>query len=98
VFRHVVLLSIDPTAGPGAVERIVAALRDLPARIPELRGYVVGPDAGLADDNASVAIVADFDDESGYLAYRDHPAHQDVIAELIRPVLVGRAAVQHHVE
>ena len=39
--------------------------------------------------------MADFDDEAGYLVYRDHPTHQDVITRLIRPILVSRAAVQH---
>lgn len=95
VFRHVVLLSIDPTAGDDAPEQIVTALRSLPSVIPELRAYVVGRDAGMAPDNSTIAVVADFDDEAGYLAYRDHPEHQRVIAELIRPVLLGRSAVQH---
>lgn len=97
MFRHVVLLSIDPAAGEDAPDRIVAALRSLPSVIPELRSYVVGRDAGLAPDNATVAVVAEFDDEAGYLVYRDHPEHQRVIAEQIRPVLLGRSAVQHHV-
>ena len=95
MFRHIVLLSIDPAAGDETADRIVSALRGLPALIPELRSYVVGRDAGLADDNATIAVVADFDDEAGYLTYRDHPEHQRVIAEEIRPVLVGRTAVQH---
>ena len=40
-------------------------------------------------------VVADFDDVDGYLVYRDHPDHQAVIQELIRPILAARAAVQH---
>ena len=73
----------------------VATLRELPAAIPELRRYVVGADAGLAQGNATVAVVADVDDESGWRVDIDHPAHQQVLAERIRPHLVTRTAVQH---
>jgi hypothetical protein len=95
VFRHVVLLTIDPGAPAAAVPSIVEGLRELPALIPSLRSYTVGVDVGLAEGNATIAVVADFDDDAGYLEYRDHPAHQQVIADRIRPVLAGRSAVQH---
>jgi len=95
-FRHVVLLTLAEHAPAGRAEEIAAALRELPAQIPELRSYVVGVDAGLTAGNATIAVVADTDDQAGWEAYRDHPEHQKVIAELIAPVLAGRAAVQHH--
>lgn len=82
---------------PVAVEAVLEGLRGLPAAIPEIRSYVVGPDVGLADDNYDVAVVADFDSVDGYLVYRDHPAHRAVIEERIAPILAGRAAVQHDV-
>jgi hypothetical protein len=96
VLRHIVLLHLDADRPDGSAEAIVEALRDLPGRIPELRGYEVFPDAGLDPSNAAVAVVATFDDESGYLAYRDHPDHRAVIDDLIRPVLASRSASQHH--
>jgi hypothetical protein len=39
-------------------------------------------------------VVADFASIDAYLAYRDHPAHQAVLADRIRPILAARAAVQ----
>ncbi|MFM7225496.1 MAG: Dabb family protein [Actinomycetota bacterium] len=39
-------------------------------------------------------MVAEVADEEGYAAYRDHPEHQRIIAELIRPVLAARSAIQ----
>jgi hypothetical protein len=91
-FRHVVLLTLDDRAD---VDGLLDALGGLPEAIPELRAYQVGRDAGLVAGNATVAVVADFDDEAGWRTYADHPAHQAVIAERIRPHLVTRAAVQH---
>ncbi len=96
MIRHVVVLTIDPTA-PTAAAGIVEALRELPEVIPQLRSYEVGLDLGLAPTNATVAVIAEFDDVAGFEAYRDHPAHVAVIEELIAPVLVSRAAVQHEV-
>ena len=46
----------------------------------------------------ALGIVADFDDWDGYVAYRDHPAHVAVGADLILPVLAGRGAVQHEID
>ena len=94
-FRHVVLLTLEADAGE--IDAIVGALRALPAEIPQLRSYVVGVDAGLSPGNATVAVVADTDDRQGWEAYRDHPAHRQVIEEMVAPRLVARAAVQHEV-
>ena len=43
-------------------------------------------------------MVADFDDEAGYLTYRDHPDHQRFIAELITGKVSERAAVQYRTD
>ena len=96
VIRHVVLLQIDPE-NPEAVAAIVSALSDLPGAIPEIRRYDVGVDLGLAPTNSTISIVAEFDDLESFAIYRDHPAHTEVIDELILPVLVGRAAAQSEV-
>lgn len=94
--RHVVTLTFADDTTEDQVEEIVAALRLLPSQIDELRAYVVGVDAGISEGNATLAIVADFDSVEGYEVYRDHPAHQAAITQLIVPVIAGRSAVQHH--
>lgn len=98
VFRHIVLLELSESPRSAAVEAVVARLRTLPSEIDPIVRYEVGVDAGLAEGNATVGVVADFDDVDGYLVYKDHPAHLAVIAEQIRPLLVRRSAIQHHVE
>jgi hypothetical protein len=55
---------------------------------------VFGPDLGVNEGNADFAIVADFDDADSYLAYRDHPAHVDVVKRSIAPISSQRRAVQ----
>jgi hypothetical protein len=91
-FRHISLLTLTPDAD---VEAVAAAIRNLPSTVSSIRGYSVGVDAGLAEGNATIAVVADFDDVDGYLAYRDDPSHRAVLAEHVAPVLVARTALQH---
>ncbi len=97
MFRHIVLLTLNADAPEGQSDIIVKALRDLPATIPELASYVVGQDAGLAEDNADIAVVADFANGDDYEVYRTHPVHVAVIQESIAPFLAGRTAVQHEI-
>jgi hypothetical protein len=95
MFRHVSLLRFTDATTAMDVRAITDALHSMTARIPALREYRIGTDLGLVDDNAHYAIVADFDDFAGYVAYRDDPEHQRIIAELIRPHLASRAAAQY---
>ena len=94
MFRHVVLLRWKDGIGAAAHDAVVEGLRALPGLIPELRDYVVGTDLRLNDANAHLAVVADFDDEAGYVVYRDHTEHRKVIEERITPIVDQRTAVQ----
>lgn len=94
MLRHVSLFSFTAEAtGPQRLA-VTEALSALPAAIPELRDYRFGPDAGINAGNYDYAVVADFDDEQGYLVYRDHPEHRRVLVEVIAPIITARAAVQ----
>jgi len=90
--RHIALLTL---ADDCDVDALLEALAGLPAAIPELRRYAVGRDLGISEGNATVAVVADVDDEAAIAAYRDHPAHRAVLDQRIKPWLVSRAAIQH---
>jgi Stress responsive A/B Barrel Domain len=94
VIQHVVLLTFIPEATDEQVAAVADGLRALPGLIPEIKGYAVGPDLGLAPDTASFGIVAEFDSRADYEVYRDHPAHRRVITEHIGPIRAARAAIQ----
>ncbi len=95
MIRHVSLLTWVDDVTPEQVDAVTTGLRALPALIPELRDYRVGRDLGIDRGNASFVVIGDFDDEAGYLAYRDHPDHQAVAKEHILPILAGRKAAQY---
>lgn len=95
MLRHVVMFRWTSDSTETQRAELRAALEELPAMIPTIRSYHVGPDVGINAGNFEFAVVADFDDVEGYLEYRDHRAHQRVIAEHISPVMEQRAAVQY---
>ncbi len=95
MIRHMVLFRWIPEATQQQKQRVVTELGRLPALLPTLRAYRIGPDLGLVEGNFDFAVAADFDDLDGYLAYRDNPEHRAVIAEFIQPIAAQRAAVQY---
>jgi Stress responsive A/B Barrel Domain len=98
MIRHVSVLTWNEDASAEAIEAVRAGLAGLPSVIPELTEYRYGDDAGITDGNGSFGIVADFPTVEAFLAYRDHPVHQEVIRDRIRPILAHRSAVQYEIE
>jgi len=97
MIRHIVLLTLRSDASLNAADSIVEALKGLPGVIPSIRDYEAGVDLGIAHGNATVAATSTFDDEAGYLEYRDHPAHRAIIERYIDPVRESRAAIQFEI-
>lgn len=96
--RHVVLLRWTDDATKEQITAVSDALRELPELIPELRNYRVGVDIGYSAGNDQFAAVADFDTIEDYQAYASNERHQQIIAELIRPIMSARHAVQFSLE
>jgi hypothetical protein len=76
MIRRVVVFRWTAEATEEQKQQVAAVLRRLPALLPVLRAYQVGPDLGLAEGNFDFAVVADFDDLEGLQVYRDNPEHR----------------------
>jgi len=94
MIHHVVLFRWNDTVTDRQLEATAAALDALPGSITEIAGYRHGPDLGLNQANYDYVVVGDFASAEDYLVYRDHPAHQRLIAEHITGRVADRAAVQ----
>jgi hypothetical protein len=92
--RHIALFRFAEGTEREQIAALATGLSGLPHAIDEIRAYRHGPDAGLNPTSWDYAVVGDFDSPEGYLAYRDHPVHQKLIAELVTPILADRASVQ----
>ncbi|MGH3304565.1 MAG: Dabb family protein [Streptosporangiaceae bacterium] len=94
MIRHVVVFTWDDEMTDELEQQFAAELTAIAPKLPGVRAYHAGPDAGLVAGNFDFAVVADFDDVASYLAYRDHPEHQDIIGRFSRLHTTSRAAVQ----
>lgn len=94
VFRHVVMFKLRADTSAGQRTEILAGLARLPGAIPDIRSFVYGTDAGLAEGNFDVAVVAEFDDVEAYKRYAAHPVHVEFVTSQVRPHLAQRSAVQ----
>ena len=94
MFRHVVLFTWTDEATEAQKQALHDELPKMPKAIESVRAYRFGPDAGVNPANCDYAVVADFDDKAGYLAYREHPAHRDLVERYVNPIVARRAAVQ----
>lgn len=95
MIRHCVTLTFSTDATEAQIAAVEAGLATLPGAIDSIRAYSYGRDLGLGEGNASFVVVADFDSVEGYENYRAHPVHQAVVTNAIRPILIGRSAVQY---
>lgn len=94
-FRHVVLFRWKPEATTEQRRAAIEALQRFAKDIAHLGHLTVGEDAGLAEQNADVAVVVDFARREDYLEYAKHPLHLELIEKYLRPILAERTAVQH---
>ena len=94
MIRHVVVFCWTPEATAEQKALVATELARLPAIVPSIRSFVIGPDAGISQGNAEFAVTADFDDEAGFAAYRDDPTHREILAQHITPITATRTAVQ----
>jgi Stress responsive A/B Barrel Domain len=94
MIRHTVLFKWTEQATDEQVQEAHAQLAKLPSLVASVREFALGSDAGLNQGNFDFAVTADFDDEAGYLAYRDDPGHREIVTRYIAPILGERAAIQ----
>ena len=98
MIRHVALFTWKSSTTAADVSKVEEALHQLPTRIACIQSYRFGRDLGVQDGNADFALVADFVDQEALQAYADHPDHQQVLSNLIRPITERRTAIQYVID
>jgi len=79
-------------------EQAKEELGRLPGLVPQVRAFHLGEDLGLVGDvNFDFALVADFDDLAGYLAYRESAEHKEIVETYVQPIAGARGAVQYEI-
>jgi stress responsive alpha/beta barrel protein len=93
MLHHVIALRFTEGTTDEQIQRLVDGLMGLRSRIGTIRSMRMGKDLRIRPDNFEFASLIEFDDEAGYLEFRDHPAHQQVVRDCIRPIMAERAGV-----
>lgn len=91
--RQIVLLRWREGISEEEKTEVALGLRSLQEKIGEVRAIKMGSDLRVRSDNFDFGISVDFDDKEGYLNYRKHPAHLDVVERLIGPAMAERAGL-----
>ena len=94
MIRHCVLFTWNDEVDDAKLAAFREGLAELLETHPSVRGFAHGNDAGINAGNSDFAVTVDFDDEAGFVSYRDDSGHQAFIASAVRPILESRAAVQ----
>lgn len=89
--RQIVLMRWTADATERSKRQVADALLALKGAIPGVLDVRLGHDIGVRSDNFDFAVSVDFDSREDYLLYREHPEHQRVVREVIRPVMAERA-------
>lgn len=97
MIRHVALFRLKEDAPAGTQQAVEDGLFVLAQTIESISAYHYGADLGIREGNFDFGVVADFEDESAFLAYADHPAHLAFIKERVAPVITERASVQFEI-
>jgi hypothetical protein len=97
MIRHVVIFTWSAAADAGRRAASVQALRGLQQDVGGMQSLVVAEDAGLADGNGDVVLIADFPDAEAFYRYAQDPVHLAVVAEHVRPWLAARSALQYQI-
>ena len=92
--RHVVMFRFAEGTTDDQVQALADGLDGMPAAVGTIVDYRHGPDVGVNETTYDYAVVGDFSTIDDYLAYRDHPDHQALVRDLVRPILAERATIQ----
>lgn len=78
MIRHVLIFKFWPTATIAERERVVAELRGLEGRIPEIEEWSIGVQAFPSEKAHDFIQVSSFADKAALDRFRRHPAHVQV--------------------
>jgi hypothetical protein len=95
MLEHIVLFRFKPETTELTRQRIVDGLMALKGQVPSILDISAGPNFSDRNQGFEYGLVVRFADRQGLDSYQVHPAHQQVVQELIRPALADILAVDY---
>ena len=91
---HAVMFTWKSGVTSRQVDALTTAIHALRGSIPGLISIQGGPDLGLRPGNPDYLLVATFETEHAWHTYQAHPLHQELVADMIEPILSHRQSMQ----
>jgi Stress responsive A/B Barrel Domain. len=83
MITHVVLIQPKADTTPAEMEAILVQAKALQDIIPELQDFQIGKNLATYTQGYSYGLIAHFANETQLQAYANHPAHQELVRELL---------------
>ena len=97
MIEHLVLFKVKPNTPYEATERMLADLRALPERIPQIRALSCGANFSERSQGFTHGLVVRFASREDLQTYVSHAEHQRVLAASIRPIVESVLALDYEV-
>ncbi|MBP0011634.1 MAG: Dabb family protein [Roseofilum sp. SBFL] len=97
MIEHIVLFQFKPDASSESLSAVVSRLRELKGKIPQILALSCGENFCDRAQGFTHGLVARFQDSTSLQAYQDHPAHQEVVQTLIKPIAVNILAMDYEI-
>lgn len=95
MLRHIVLLTIKPSATAEQLDAWRKAAVGMCESSPEVRSFTLGSNVGSGPNHHDWALVADFEDMDAFRRYVGSRAHAEYVEKHARHVVDRIAAIQH---
>jgi hypothetical protein len=95
--EHIVLFQWKDTATPKQIEAVLEGLKGLQDKIPDILALSCGENFSDRAQGFQHGLVVRFRDRESLEAYQPHPAHQEVVQNLIQPILAGILAMDYEI-
>jgi len=97
MIEHIVLFQFQPDASPESLAAVVTGLKELKGKIPQILQLSCGENFCDRAQGFTHGLVARFQDISSLKTYQEHPAHQEVVQNLIKPIAVNILAMDYEI-
>jgi len=97
MIEHIVLFKIKADTPAEAVAAMTDGLKGLKARVPGIVDISVGPNFSDRNKGFTHGLVVRFQDRAALDGYIPHPAHREVVEQLIRPITEDVLAMDYDV-
>jgi len=94
---HIVLFKWKEETAPEAIAKAMENLRGLKDKIPEILEISCGENFSERAKGFQHGLLVKFSDRSALDAYQPHPAHQEVVQNLIKPIVAEVLALDYEV-